>query len=298
MKYLKEYNHFGESDSLYEPISYDEYIEFVSSKSICESKMVKESLEEDKEILSDYFIDFEDGGGKVLVEINHFGPRDIRPRKKSSESHFDKKVAVYIVTIFTNETRIIKKINWKRLNHDWDILDFDQQNNRSSALPKRSFRIFLAKKGTVTDQFRFPGYPTIGPLLDRTKRQLGLNESNEESLAQKMSVTEWNSFENSHHMIKPDESDYNLYKEFMLDNFSLDEVDNFRSIDFNFGYDWSCEFEELNEEGDSYSCGAITIYKFDDEWWVVEHMVKGWNKKFNYWLVDTKEGFKDIKLWD
>jgi len=34
MKYLKEYNHFGESDSLYEPISYDEYIEFVSSKSV------------------------------------------------------------------------------------------------------------------------------------------------------------------------------------------------------------------------------------------------------------------------
>ena len=99
-------------------------------------------------------------------------------------------------------------------------------------------------------------------------------------------------------MIKPDESDYNLYKEFMLDNFSLDEVDNFRSIDFNFGYDWSCEFEELNEEGDSYSCGAITIYKFDDEWWVVEHMVKGWHKKYNHWLVDTKEGFKDVKLWD
>jgi len=258
---------------------------------ICESKMVKESVEEDKEILSDYFIDFEDGGGKVVV--------DIRPRKKSSRgSYFDQKVAVYIVTIFTNETRIIKKINWKRLNHDWDILDFDQQNNRSSALPKRSFRIFLAKKGTVTDQFRFPGYPTIGPLLDRTKRQLGLNESNEESLAQKMSVTEWNSFENSHHMIKPDESDYKLYKEFMLDNFTLEEVGNFQNVDYNFGFDWSCEFDELNEEGENYSCGVITIYKFDDEWWVVEHMVKGWHKKYNHWLVDTKEGFKDIKLWD
>jgi hypothetical protein len=33
MKYLKEYNQFGESDSLYEPISCDEYFEFVSSKS-------------------------------------------------------------------------------------------------------------------------------------------------------------------------------------------------------------------------------------------------------------------------
>jgi len=259
MKYLKEYNQF-ESDSLYEPISYDE------------SKMVKESVEEDKEILSDYFIDFEDGGGEVVVER---GGRHARTylrvtSKKNNLTEND----IWVVTIFTNEKHIKGKINWKRLEFDWNILDVDQQNHRISTLPKRTFTILLTMKKDM------------------------IKESNEESLAQKMNVSEWNSFENSHHMIKPDESDYNLYKEFMLDNFSLDEVDNFRSIDFNFGYDWSCEFEELNEEGDSYSCGAITIYKFDDEWWVVEHMVKGWHKKYNHWLVDTKEGFKDIKLWD
>jgi hypothetical protein len=125
-----------------------------------------------------------------------------------------------------------------------------------------------------------------------------VKESIEESLAQKISYQDWLNFQNSHDMLKPDESDYKLYKEFMLDNFTLEEVGNFQNVDYNFGFDWSCEFDELNEEGENYSCGVITIYKFDDEWWVVEHMVKAWHNEYNHWLVDTKEGFKDIKLWD
>jgi len=239
---------------------------------ICESKMVKESVEEDKEILSDYFVDFEDSGGEVVVER---GGRHARTylrvtSKKNNLTEND----IWVVTIFTNEKHIKGKINWKRLEFDWNILDVDQQNHRISALPKRTFTILLTKKKDM------------------------IKESIEESLAQKISYQDWLNFQNSHDMLKPDESDYKLYKEFMLDNFTLEEVGNFQNVDYNFGFDWSCEFDELNEEGENYSCGVITIYKFDDEWWVVEHMVKGWHKKYNHWLVDTKEGFKDIKLWD
>jgi len=133
-------------------------------------------------------------------------------------------------------------------------------------------------------------------------------ESNEESLTKKMSVSEWHSFESSHRMIKPDDSDIDLYKEFMLDNFSLDEVDNFKNVNYNFGHYWSCDYFELNDDVVGYvgdvedfeigNSGKTTIYKFDDEWFVVEHMIKGWHDIYIYWLVDTKDGFKDIKLWD
>ncbi len=53
---------------------------------------------------------------------------------------------VYVVTIFTNETNIKKKINWNRINQDWDILDFKQQNHTIRYLYKRSFKIYLSKK--------------------------------------------------------------------------------------------------------------------------------------------------------
>ena len=241
---------------------------------ICESGMVKESMEEDKEILSDYFINFEDGGGKVLI-------------------YYNDEDGIYVVQVFTNEKNLRKKINWNRLERDWKVLDWTEGAHRVSGLPKRSFKIWLSKKEDIVDY-----KPLIESVEEDKERQLGINESKEESLAKKMSVSEWQSFENSHHMIKPDESDYKLYKEFMLDNFTLEEVGNFENVNYNFGFDWSCEFEELNEEGENYSCGVITIYKFDDEWWVVEHMVKGWHDTYNHWLVDTKLGFKDIKLWD
>jgi len=241
---------------------------------ICESGVVKESVEEDKEILSDYFVDFEDGGGKVLI-------------------YYDDEDGIYVVQVFTDEKNLRKKINWNRLERDWKVLDWAEGTHRVSGLPKRSFKIWLSKKEDIVDY-----KPLIESVEEDKERQLGINESKEESLAKKMSVSEWQSFENSHHMIKPNESDYKLYKEFVLDNFTLEEVGNFENVNYNFGFDWSCEFEELNEEGENYSCGVITIYKFDDEWWVVEHMVKGWHAAYNHWLVDTKLGFKDIKLWD
>jgi hypothetical protein len=238
---------------------------------ICESKMVKESVEEDKEILSDYFVDFEDSGGEVVVER---GGRHAKTylrvtSKKNNLTEND----IWVVTIFTNEKHIKGKINWKRLEFDWNILDVDQQNHRISALPKkRTFTILLTKKKDM------------------------IKESIEESLAQKISVPERIKFQDSHSLMVPDKSDFKIYKEFMLENFSLEEVGHFKYVqspENSTEFDWICEFEELNG-----NVGYITILKFDDEWYLVEHDIKGWNDDCAYWLVDTKEGFKDIKLWD
>ena len=257
---------------------------------VCEEKMIKESVEEDKEILSDYFVDFEDGGGKVLIKSE---------KVKNGAKVTD--IVVHEVTIYTNDPHIRKKINWKRLNSDWDILDFHQQNHRIKALPKRTLRIWISRKGEVKKPYWLTGHGTIGPLGDRTKRLLGLNESMKESLAKKISTPERIKFQDSHSLMVPDESDCKVYKEFMLDNFSLEEVGHFKYVESpttgsKFEFDWICEFDEINDNGESYGNGFITIWKFDDEWYLVEYMVKGWNNEFTYWLVDTKEGFKDIKL--
>jgi len=128
-----------------------------------------------------------------------------------------------------------------------------------------------------------------------------VKESVEESLAQKISVPERIKFQDSHSLMVPDESDCKVYKGFMLDNFSLEEVGHFKYVESpttgsKFEFDWICEFDEINDNGESYGNGFITIWKFDDEWYLVEYMVKGWNNEFTYWLVDTKLGFKDIKL--
>jgi hypothetical protein len=180
---------------------------------------------------------------------------------------------IWVVTIFTNEKHIKGKINWKRLEFDWNILDVDQQNHRISALPKRTFTILLTKKKDM------------------------IKESIEESLAQKISIPERIKFQDSHSLMVPDESDFKIYKEFMLEHFSLEEVGHFKYVQSHenskFEFDWICEFEELNGNE-----GYITIWKFDDEWYLVEHDIKGWNDDCAYWLVDTKLGFKDIKLWD
>ena len=128
-----------------------------------------------------------------------------------------------------------------------------------------------------------------------------VKESIEESLAKKISTPERIKFQDSHSLMVPDESDCKVYKEFMLDNFSLEEVGHFKYVESpttgsKFEFDWICEFDEINDNGESYGNGFITIWKFDDEWYLVEYMVKGWNNEFTYWLVDTKLGFKDIKL--
>ena len=254
---------------------------------ICERKMIKESVEEDKEILSDYFVDFEDGGGKVLIKSE---------KVKNGTKVTD--IVVHEVTIYTNEPHIRKKVNWRRLSSDWDILGFDQQNHKNKDLPKRTFRIYISRKGEVKKPFWFSGYGTVSPLGDRTKKLLGLNESMKEKLAKKISNEEWIEFEASHKVIRPDDSDIELYKEFMLKNFTLEEVQNFQNVNYNLGFNWICEFDEINDNGDSYNNGFINMWKFDDEWYIVEKMVKGWRKEWTYWLVDTKEGFKDIDLWD
>ena len=240
---------------------------------ICEKKMVKESVEEDKEILSDYFYEFEDKGGKVFVK-------------------YDSLMNLYHVDILTSESRIREKINWKRISQNFDIVGFQQRNTNRSTDWKRTFMISLCKKGER------PRFSPDVKMRDETMRKLRLNESMKEKLAKKISNEEWIEFEASHKVIKPDDSDIELYKEFMLNNFSIEEVQNFQNVDYNLGFNWICEFDEINDNGDSYNNGFITMWKFDDEWFVVEKMVKGWTKEWTYWLVDTKEGFKDIDLWD
>ena len=61
------------------------------------------------------------------------------------KENFYKYNILKFVIIFTNEKHIKGKINWKRLEKDWDVLDFSQQNHRISALPKRTFTILLTK---------------------------------------------------------------------------------------------------------------------------------------------------------
>lgn len=248
---------------------------------ICESKMVKESVEEDKEILSDYFVDFEDGGGKVLVERG--GRHATSYLRVTSKKNNLKENDIWVVTIFTNEKYIKGKINWKRLEFDWNILDVDQQNHRISALPKRTFTILLTRKKDM------------------------IKESNEESLAQKMTQTEHKKWEDEHKLLPPTDEDIKVYEEFMLKNFSSEEVYDFQysALSNVYGGDftteekaWVCEFEERNDDGEVYSEGNITIYKWDDEWFTLVKMVRGLHREYDYWLIDTKLGFKYIKLWD
>ena len=279
-KYLfhyKEYSIYFKCDQL------DGLMRLLEDYYICESGMVKESMEEDKEILSDYFINFEDGGGKVLI-------------------YYNDEDGIYVVQVFTNEKNLRKKINWNRLERDWKVLDWTEGAHRVSGLPKRSFKIWLSKKEDIVDY-----KPLIESVEEDKERQLGINESKEESLAQKITQLEFRKWENEHRVLLPNDEDIQVYKDFMLKNFSSEEVYNFQFSNLVNLYGlpdstnekiWICEFEEINDNGESYNEGVISIWKWDDDWFTIEKMTRGYNREYDYWLVDTKLGFKDIKLWD
>mgnify|MGYP003342592999 CR=1 FL=1 len=78
---------------------------------ICEWKMVRESVDVDKEELEDYFVSFEDLGGNVVIERGgrHASSYLRVTSKKNNLTQND----IFVVTIFTNEKHIKGKINWK-----------------------------------------------------------------------------------------------------------------------------------------------------------------------------------------
>lgn len=289
MRYLKEWVKFGCDKN--ESISTDQIdglMRLLEDYYICEKKMVKESVDDDIDIITDYFYEFEDNGGKVFVV-------------------YDKLFRVYHVNILTSETNIRKKINWKRISQDFDIIEFSQKNQTPARGWKRTFKISLYRKSDK------PALNTLIRKRDETMKKLKLNELVSEPFKNKLfeeidafsrvGNKGWVDLKSSGASGIPfGDERVHYFRRFEPENILPYEMDKLKKLfnDFN-GEETLIEPEIPSDSGYRVKIGAFSVklncggkkvpfnfYKRWDDWWLIWCKYEGssWDNMSIKWCED------------
>ena len=192
-------------------------------------------------------------------------------------------------------------------NHSFDVIHINYYNNHIHFDKYQDEWYDIIISSYQDDQIRFicdsiDGLKEVVNMVNDLKFESGfdihdiaenVNESIEldESLVKKIDNYEFNEFFKSHKLDKHTEDDVEIYMSFLTDMFDENEI----SIDSHFlepGKTWTAMIDESGYD----TTGCFNIDKFEDEWYLVERqMDDNWSPVVDYWLIDTKDGFKQLK---
>jgi len=123
----------------------------------------------------------------------------------------------------------------------------------------------------------------------------GLTESlGSDSLVRIIGHDELSQFEDSHTMLPVTDDDIEVFNKFIFDLYSGDSI-NLERAKINMEGAYYVPIDGIVDSDETYQDGEFMFYKYDDEWYIVLKYVSGWNNNTDSFLIDTLQGFKELK---
>lgn len=138
-------------------------------------------------------------------------------------------------------------------------------------------------------------------------KYLKLFESYFKNIINKLSEEERDDFINRHKCLDVTEYDLEkikniirteLYTKLICNKYDADRISNYTKIIKYPGLD-----EVLIKTGGYSGLGEFQIYKYDDEWWLLQKWISGgernefdpqWQYQYRYWLIDSMSGLEEF----